>query len=432
VAVVHFVRTVPAADGTRVPAKGVLRFTPTARRVIPGDPDETVLPVPFQATLVEGVLDVTLAQTDASWVWRVEEFITGVHARTIHAAIPDVAELDDSDLVPIDPATLEPTAVPEPAWVAMAASTVTTGEVVGDNLVLTRTNGTTVTAGNVRGATGPAGPEGAPGAASTVPGPAGATGVTGPAGATGATGPAGTAATVDAGTTTTGTPGTSANVTAGGTPSARTFDFTIPRGDVGATGATGGQGIQGIQGIQGVKGDPAAPAMSPVSGAYAILNAGATNNATVGTVGTVYLTPAYLPAAMSITEFWAYVTTLAASSTVQIGYYTNSGSAFTKQATFGTIDTSTTGAKTLSGIWTLPAGVIWLAWLSLTAAPTLRGTSSSPMIPGPIMASSGNTVPFDDVKTLNGPTGQSSLPASFTGASFASTATPARFAAKWA
>ena len=49
-----------------------------------------------------------------------------------------------------------------------------------------------------------------------------------------APGPAGTVA---VGTTTTGVPGTSAAVTNTGTPSAAILNFTIPRGDVGATGA---------------------------------------------------------------------------------------------------------------------------------------------------------------------------------------------------
>ena len=71
------------------------------------------------------------------------------------------------------------------------------------------------------------------------------TGPTGPTGATGATGSPGTAATIAAGTTTTGAPGSSASVTNSGTSGAAVFDFTIPRGDVGATGATGATGAVG-------------------------------------------------------------------------------------------------------------------------------------------------------------------------------------------
>lgn len=56
-------------------------------------------------------------------------------------------------------------------------------------------------------------------------------------------GDTGDAATVDVGSTTTGAPGTDASVVNSGTESAAIFDFTIPRGDVGA------QGPQGIPGV---------------------------------------------------------------------------------------------------------------------------------------------------------------------------------------
>lgn len=80
----------------------------------------------------------------------------------------------------------------------------------------------------------------------TIPrGDKGDKGDTGNTGATGSQGPAGTAATATAGTTTTGAPGTSASVVNAGTSSAAVFNFTIPRGDVGATGATGATGAVG-------------------------------------------------------------------------------------------------------------------------------------------------------------------------------------------
>jgi hypothetical protein len=51
--------------------------------------------------------------------------------------------------------------------------------------------------------------------------------------------PTGNAATVTVGTTTTGSAGTNASVTNSGTTSAAVFNFTIPRGNTGATGAAG-------------------------------------------------------------------------------------------------------------------------------------------------------------------------------------------------
>lgn len=76
----------------------------------------------------------------------------------------------------------------------------------------------------------------------------GDTGATGAKGDQGDTGPAGTAATLSVGSTTTGAPGTDASVTQSGTPQARTFNFTIPRG---ATGAKGDKGDPGGAGILG-------------------------------------------------------------------------------------------------------------------------------------------------------------------------------------
>jgi len=70
----------------------------------------------------------------------------------------------------------------------------------------------------------------------------------------GSGGGSGSAATIAVGTTTTGDAGTDAAVTNVGTSEAAVFNFTIPRGDVGATGATGATGPEGPQGIQGETG----------------------------------------------------------------------------------------------------------------------------------------------------------------------------------
>ncbi len=116
------------------------------------------------------------------------------------------------------------------------------------------------------GPTGPQGPQGPEGIA----GPTGATGPTGPQGPkgdtglignTGPQGPQGSAATINVGTTTTGLPGTNASVSNSGTTSDAIFDFTIPRGDVGATGATGATGPAGPTGATGATGatGPAGP-----------------------------------------------------------------------------------------------------------------------------------------------------------------------------
>lgn len=84
--------------------------------------------------------------------------------------------------------------------------------------------------------------------------PRGDVGANGADGAPGANGAPGAAATLNVGTTATGAPGTQASVSASGTPQAQVFDFVIPRGDVGATGIAGPTGPQGPAGANGATG----------------------------------------------------------------------------------------------------------------------------------------------------------------------------------
>ena len=116
----------------------------------------------------------------------------------------------------------------------VTVGTTTTGD-AGTNASVTNTG----TAQNAilnftipRGETGATGPQG----------PAGPQGPQGEAGAVGPQGPAGTAgeaATVTVGTTTTGDAGTNASVTNTGTAQNAVLNFTIPRGETGATGPQG-------------------------------------------------------------------------------------------------------------------------------------------------------------------------------------------------
>lgn len=119
---------------------------------------------------------------------------------------------------------------------------------------------------NIKGITGPAGPQGPTGATGATgaqgpqgnTGPQGPQGNTGPTGATGATGsqgPAGTAATISVGTVTTGAPGTNAIINNVGTSSAAVFNFTIPRGDTGATGPGTGDMLKATYDPQGKNAD---------------------------------------------------------------------------------------------------------------------------------------------------------------------------------
>jgi len=98
----------------------------------------------------------------------------------------------------------------------------------------------------------------------------------------GAPGPSGQAATIAVGTTETGAPGTQASVLNIGTSSAAIFDFTIPRGDIGA------QGQQGIQGIQGIQGDPGQKGDKGDTGDAATVDAGSTTTGSPGSSASVF------------------------------------------------------------------------------------------------------------------------------------------------
>jgi microcystin-dependent protein len=73
---------------------------------------------------------------------------------------------------------------------AIENGTVISGTVVGDDLVLTKHDGTTHDAGNVRGPAGPPGPSGGPIGHTGATGPAGPVGPAGPEGASGSLSPA--------------------------------------------------------------------------------------------------------------------------------------------------------------------------------------------------------------------------------------------------
>ena len=100
----------------------------------------------------------------------------------------------------------------------------------------------------------------------------------GPAGADGAQGPQGEgSATVAIGTVTTGNAGSSATVTNSGTTTASILNFTIPRGD---TGNTGSQGIQGVAGNDGSDGAAATVSVGSTTTGNAGTNASVTNSGT--------------------------------------------------------------------------------------------------------------------------------------------------------
>ena len=213
-----------------------LTATPTKTRWWQG---AVILPQGFTLTLGDDQT-FNLDPTDNAWCWKltITHFNKGVkYEQTRYVIVPNSQEtLTYQELTDVDPDSLEPTADPDPVWWIMAGSTVSSGGVVDGDLILQRTDGQQVNAGNVRGPQGPAGPRGTQGPRGErgYPGPTGQQGPQGPQGPkgeqgdTGATGPKGDK----------GDPGA-----------------TGPKGDKGDTGATGPKGDKGDTGATGPKGD---------------------------------------------------------------------------------------------------------------------------------------------------------------------------------
>lgn len=112
-------RTRPRPDGALTGAAGLMYFRPTRARVVTGTAVTEVLPIAFPVTLdPDGSADVELAPTAADWVWEVTEKITGTPSALIYVAVPDGPAVAYSALVRVDPASLDPAAVPAPIWYA--------------------------------------------------------------------------------------------------------------------------------------------------------------------------------------------------------------------------------------------------------------------------------------------------------------------------
>lgn len=101
----------PDVEGV-VPDDTRVGLQPTRRR---NSGATVVLPKSFSVVPVGGVAVVELAATGPDWCWRISEY-AGQDGIVRHVAVPDVPEVTYTDLVDVDPATLEPTAEPTAAW----------------------------------------------------------------------------------------------------------------------------------------------------------------------------------------------------------------------------------------------------------------------------------------------------------------------------
>lgn len=182
--VVKIAAKVPAQDGIDVPAgTGHWLFEPSRLRVLA---DHVVLPAEFVVKLAGGEALATFEPNGVDWCW-VGTPVNLPGAERRYFSVPDSDAVlpfyaPDGATAPyvaeVDPDTLAPAADPEAAWWATVGqldtdlgTQVVSGEVVGDDLVLTQKDGGTIAAGNVRGAVGPGASNTEVAAYVNVPGP---------------------------------------------------------------------------------------------------------------------------------------------------------------------------------------------------------------------------------------------------------------------
>lgn len=259
---------------------------------------EVTFPKSVEAHYKDGewseLLDLAPLPADCYWRLTVLDVEGGLELGR-NVTVPHVGPVDFEDLVDVDPTSGEPSVEALAGWLAATteiagyASTVASlrqdtlslrdeassardqaieardgmivgAEVIGDELVIERVDGTSFEAGNVRGPKGDQGERGIQGLSGDSivgpVGPKGDTGATGPQGPQGPQGPKG-----DNGAT--GPQGASGPQGLQGEPGAQG-----PKGDKGNPGEPGPQGLQGIKGDEGApgpKGNPGEPGVVAAS-----------------------------------------------------------------------------------------------------------------------------------------------------------------------
>lgn len=104
----------PTASGVDEAFRLGMVWAPTAVRVVD---DALVMPESFGITLPSAPVTIEVAPSELpTWVWRVRYTVNSEHYDR-YLLVPESASVVEfADLVEVDPATLEPTAVPEAAW----------------------------------------------------------------------------------------------------------------------------------------------------------------------------------------------------------------------------------------------------------------------------------------------------------------------------
>jgi hypothetical protein len=134
--------------------------------------DEVIFPEPVRVKIVAGepVEPFILLPLDPDCHYKLDVFVDGTYPYRANVILPaGEGPFDISELVVVDPSTALPDAGTSlsDAFLAQVEALrdgmIVDGEVVGDDLILTQVDGSTINAGNVRGAQGPQGEQGVQG-----------------------------------------------------------------------------------------------------------------------------------------------------------------------------------------------------------------------------------------------------------------------------
>lgn len=108
--------------GDPTPARGYVRFVPTAGFLTPAG--SVTLPLPKTVQIVDGQISVEITPTGPGWAWAVTYQILGLPHWTRYYAVPDVPTIALNDLTEVDIQTLNPISTPDPSWYAYVDSIV--------------------------------------------------------------------------------------------------------------------------------------------------------------------------------------------------------------------------------------------------------------------------------------------------------------------
>ena len=137
--------------------KSVISVRPMRKRL---NGDIVVTRAAQTYTLDQQAVLIDLEPTNIGHAWLISVMPSNGDVISGYYKVPFTNEELFSNLVEVDPETMEPNTEPEPEWWAMAKSTVSSGKVVDGDLILESFDGSTVNAGRVQGERGEPGERG--------------------------------------------------------------------------------------------------------------------------------------------------------------------------------------------------------------------------------------------------------------------------------